>query len=346
IACAAAVAASYLAAVNYVEGNRLGAIDAGAIPISEDEALYVEIPRGSGTGQIAEILAHERIIRHTAVFKLLSFVNGYDGSYKAGTHILKAGLSYGEIMSILCGEPALEISVWVVIAEHYTFRQTVGALVGKGIVDGDRFAEVCQSAEFGYWFIEGIPDREERLEGYLYPDSYLFDRNSDERAVARKFLSRFAEIYTDDLAERADAVGMTVDQVMTLASMIEREARVAGEKGTISSVFHNRLAAGMRLESCATVQYALYKRIGYVKEVITAVDTQVDDPYNTYLRDGLPPGPICSPGLESIEAALYPDSTGYLYFLAKNDGTGTHEFSETYEGHLDAVARYADDGIY
>jgi len=147
-------------------------------------------------------------------------------------------------------------------------------------------------------------------------------------------LSRFDTIFNDEYKKRAEELKMSIDEVITLASIIEREAKLEKDRKIISSVFHNRLKNKMLLQSCATIQYILKER----KEVLLYKDLEVKSPYNTYKNPGLPPGPIASPGLKSIEAALYPDDTDYLYFFALNDGS--HVFSKTFKEHIQAQNKY------
>ncbi|HOQ00530.1 MAG TPA: endolytic transglycosylase MltG [Acetivibrio clariflavus] len=198
--------------------------------------------------------------------------------------------------------------------------------------------------KFDYDFIAQIPERENRLEGYLFPDTYFFDPLSSDREIITKFLDNFDMKFKLDYYARAKELNMTVDEIITLASIIEKETALPEEKPIISSVFHNRLKSKdpslRKLQTDATIQYILFKRDGKIKEKLTEADTKIDDPYNTYLYEGLPPGPICSPGLASIEAALYPEKTDYYYFVAKGDGS--HYFSKTLSEHEAAKKRYID----
>jgi UPF0755 protein len=163
-----------------------------------------------------------------------------------------------------------------------------------------------------------------------------------EKEIVKRLLERFNEIFRPDYYDLAKKNNMTTDKIIILASIVEREAKDDDERKLIAGVFYNRLnnkdKSLRRLESCATIQYIFYKNEGIIKEKISEKDTQVNDPYNTYMREGLPPGPICSPGKASIEAALNPEKTGYLYFVAKGDGT--HQFSKTLQEHNAAVKKY------
>jgi len=182
---------------------------------------------------------------------------------------------------------------------------------------------------FDYAFLRGVPKRENRLEGYLFPDTYQFSLSEGAYSIINKMLARFDEIYTQEYRTRAKSLGMTDDEIITLASVIEREAQGDGDRKTVAGVFHNRLknAQYPYLESCATVQYILKER----KPVLSVADTKIDSPYNTYQNPGLPAGPIASPGQKSIEAALYPEAHNYLFFVM--DSTGKHRFAETFSEH-------------
>ena len=179
----------------------------------------------------------------------------------------------------------------------------------------------------------------ESLEGYLYPDTYYFFVEENEVQVIRKFLLRFQEIVLPLYKEIIPRNNLSAEEIMILASIVEKEAQINLEKPIIAAVFHNRLEKGMRLRADPTVKYAL----GNFQERLTYEDLTVSSPYNTYVYHGLPPGPISNPGKDSIYAILYPDEVDYLYFVAKGDGT--HKFSDTYEEHLKAVYKYRKEKI-
>ena len=330
---------SYFSFKYFIQEEELdvAAIKAG---ISEETGIKVEIPTGSDTGKIAEILKDAGVIKRPFVFKFISKFNGYDGRYKSGKHIVAKGLEYKEIMEILCDNP---VTTTVTIIEGKNLKQIAQILSEKKLVDQETFLEACNSEDFDYKFLEDIPDRKNKLEGYLFPDTYFFDPTGDPKAIIQKFLDNFNLKFKEDFYSRAEELNMTVDEIIILASIIEMETASPEERAIVSSVFHNRLKSNnpelKKLQSCATVQYVLYDTQNKMKETITDEDTKIEHPYNSYLHEGLPPGPICSPGLASIEAALYPDEESeYLYFVAKGDGT--HHFSKTLEEHLRAVKEY------
>jgi UPF0755 protein len=222
----------------------------------------------------------------------------------------------------------------VTIPEGYTIRQIADALAGARLVQRDRFIELA--ARRGRTFMRptlaDLPI--DSLEGYLFPDTYHLPRSLDEEAVIEAMLDRFDQAVGPSIQAAARARGLTLHQLLTVASMVEREAQVGSERGVIAGVIYNRLVRGMRLEIDATVLYAL----GRHKESVTLTDLAVDSPYNTYRHEGLPPGPIANPGFASIAAAASPIPTPYLFYVLKPDGS--HHFSRTLAEHLAAVRRY------
>ena len=333
---------SYLSYKYFINDKEL---DVAAIKasINEETGIQVEIPTGSDTGDIAEILKKAGVIDHPFLFKFISKFNGYDGRYKSGKHIVGKNLEYKEIMEILCDNP---VTTTVTIIEGKNIKQIAQTLSEKKLIDQEDFLEACNNEEFDYKFLEDIPDnpdRKNKLEGYLFPDTYFFDPTGGPKAIIQKFLDYFNLKFKEDFYNRAKELNMTVDEVIILASIIEMETANPEERAIVSSVFHNRLKSSnpelKKLQSCATIQYVLYDTQNKMKETISDEDTKIEHPYNTYLHEGLPPGPICCPGLASIEAALYPDEESeYYYFVAKGDGT--HHFSKTLEEHLQAVKKY------
>lgn len=298
--------------------------------------IVVDIPKGATTRDIAEIIKNKGAIKYPFIYRIVSRIFGHDGHYIEGTHVLEKGMSYRDIAKALCSRAEIERGKMVTIVEGLTLEQIAEKLEKEKIVNRERFLKVLEETQFNYRFLEGlnkVNGRNYKLEGYLFPDTYELNEISDENIVAVKMLDRFDEMFEPGYYERACELGMTTDQVVILASIIEKEAWLQNERAIISSVFHNRIKKGMRLESCATVQYLL----GAPKEVLSTQDTKIESPYNTYINYGLPPGPICSPGKASIHAALYPEKTEYLYFFANKDGS--HMFSKTYREHINALNR-------
>ncbi len=294
-----------------------------------DYTAVVEIPEDASTGQVARLLKKADIINHPMLFKLFVGFTTDDVKFIAGKHEPNASLDYRALLRTLTRKSANKETVRVTIPEGYNIKQIVELMVEKGVCEKDALEEILKNHEFEMDTVANLKKGElTRLEGYLFPDTYEFYVGDDPARVITKLLSNFDSKITDTMLKRAGELNMTVHEVITLASIIEREA-TANDREKISSVFHNRLSSKSYpyLESCATVQYAL----GTNKKVLTVEDTKVESPYNTYENAGLPPGPIASPGASAIEAALYPADTDYLFFALQEDGT--HKFSKTYAEH-------------
>ena len=302
---------------------------------SENTSLVTfEIPAGSSTNSIADVLYENKLIKSKFVFKLNSKRQNLDGTYKAGTYRINGNLSMSEIMIELNEGNVLKNVVKFTVPEGYDIKRLTELLESKGLINKENFLDVVANGDFDYKFLKGLDNNEARLEGFLFPDTYEVYANATEEDIITKMLNRFDELFIDEYYDEAEKMGMTINEVIALASIIEREGLIDSERSTISSVFHNRLEIGMALQSCATVQYIL----GEQKAVLSTADTRIKSDYNTYLNPGLPPGPIASPGIESIKAALNPKSTSYFYFLAKGDGS--HVFSKTYDEHLINKRKY------
>ena len=291
-----------------------------------DNGFVVEIPEGAGTQSIAELLEKYTIIRHPFVFRMYVRMQGTP-VWQKGKHTLNTAMSYREIVKKLQSPPDVQPDIRkVVIPEGYELRQMIDLLVENGLGERENFMIEVETGMFEYAFINQIPDRENRLEGYLYPDTYLFSVEETEHQILDKMLAAFQEKVMP--VYEASGTETSLDEVLKMASVIEREAANDEERPKVASVFYNRLKIGMKLESCATVQYILKER----KDVLSLLDIAIDSPYNTYKYTGLPVGPIASPGISSIQAALYPADTNYLYFVATADG-GENLFSETFQEH-------------
>ena len=210
--------------------------------------------------------------------------------------------------------------------------------MSNGIGTKEKFVEVINNYDFDYPFLDDLvtsSDRIYRLEGYLFPDTYEFYTDSSEEAAIAKLLDNFNRKFIDEYYDRCEELGITVDEAITLASMIEKEAKYADEMGDVSSVFHNRLDNSSTypyLESDATIMYAIAHDTGSRLDNMTGDDLEYETAYNTYTHKGLPPGPIANPGLNSIKYALYPNETNYYYFVS--DSSGRMLFATTYEEHL------------
>lgn len=297
------------------------------------ETIRIELPLGSSVDGIANQLEQNGVIKSAWVFKIYSKLQDIGSKYRAGIYYLDSGMSIEEITEIIQhGKGFVEI-IRFTIPEGYEVRMIVDKLVELGLGESEKYYEIINDHEFDYDFLKDLPENAIPMEGYLFPDTYEVYKAAKEEEIIKKMLDRFDDVFTEDYKKRAQELNMTINEVVTLASIIEREAKAKKELKVVSSVFHNRLKINMLLGSCATVQYIIKER----KDVLLTKDLEVVSPFNTYKNPGLPPGPIASPGKKSIEAALYPDETDYLYFVAEKDGT--HYFSKTYDEHLRAQRR-------
>ncbi len=324
ILCAAGAAAG----INHL----LRPVDAAA----EGENVRVEIEPGAGTGRIASILAEKGVIRNALLFRIYARYHQLEQKFMAGSYDLKLSMSLPEIaVKIASGDVDLDTD-WFTVPEGYSFEQIADRLDEAGLIDRGRFLELA--ASLPPHILEQFPFLQESaanprvnyvLEGYLFPDTYEIAAGSSEEEIICLMLRRLETIFSESLQRRFTELEMTLHEVLTLASIVEREARVDHERKLIAGIFYNRLSQNYPLESCATIQYIL----GEVKEVLSIADTKIPSPYNTYMNPGLPPGPVGAPGEASIMAALYPENTDYFFFVYKEDGTGEHYFSRTNAEH-------------
>lgn len=272
----------------------------------------VTIEQGMNSQEIAELLEQEGLISNKKYFLFLLRLRGVHKKIKAGIYEINSKESAWRIISkLFLGESK---KVRLTVPEGFTARDIAQLIEQKGVGGKDRFLEIVE---------------EKKLEGYLFPETYFIDYDITEEEIIGMMTEQFNKVFTKEMEERGKEFKFTKRDIVILASIIEKEAVKDEERPLISAVFHNRLKKRWYLESCATVQYAL----GEHKEKLTYKDVKVDSPYNTYIHFGLPPGPICNPGLAAIEAALYPAETDLMFFVTK--GEGTHRFSTYYKKHLE-----------
>ena len=293
----------------------------------EGQPKVFVIRHGASLRHVASELQEKGFIKNSYLFVLWGELLGYSKKIKSGEYRISSAMPPVNILAVFA--KGAVITHMVTIPEGYTMGQIARLLDQKGIVDAQEFLRVCNDpkivAKYG---IKG-----NSLEGYLYPDSYQFSRGLSANKIVDVMLHRFKEVvspYMNRMKER----GMTLHEVVTLASIVEKETGLSRERPLIASVFLNRLKRGMRLESDPTVIYGIKNFSGN----LTRKDLARKTPYNTYIIRGLPPGPIANPGIESIRAVLYPAETSYLYFVSKNDGS--HYFSSSLTEHNRAVAKF------
>lgn len=304
----------------------------GPVEKNSSQYIVVEIKSNTGTSQIAQQLYDKGLIHNPTFFRLYVRNNGLDRSLKAGKYDLSPSMSLSEIVDRLQKGQVNLISF--TIPEGLTLEQIAASLERQGVADAQVFLKLAETGEFIFPWLDELPEGPLRFEGFLFPDTYKIPEGFSESNIIQMMLDRFKEVFTEEYEAKMKELGMNIVEVVTLASIIEREIRKPEEQVIASAVFHNRLNRNMRLESCATIQYAL----GEVKEVLLYSDLEIASPYNTYRNDGLPPGPIAAPGQGAIYAALNPSGDDYLFFVAKPDGS--HHFSRTFKEHEQAKSKY------
>ena len=297
----------------------------------DGKSVTVRVKPGMTTGDIAGILWDRGLIRDKNAFLVAAKRAGLDKSLQAGEYELSRNMDVRRMIEVMAkGETVFS---QFTTPEGYTVEQIAALLEEKGLARRDRFLTLAR--EYAPFDREpSRPDVKYRAEGFLFPDTYRISKGAGEEEILQTMAGEFQRRFTPDLREKAANIGLSAYEVVVLASLIEREVQVAKERPMVARVFLNRLQLGMPLQSCATIQYIL----GYPKEELTIADTQLPSPYNTYLHPGLPPGPVASPGLASIQAALNPTEGDWLYFVV--DGkTGGHRFSRTLAEHEAAIGQ-------
>jgi len=283
---------------------------------------------GEGFNSISQRLFRAGIIQSPSKFSLLARLKGYDKRVKSGEYLFSANLTPAKILEMMLSGKVVLYKVTV--PEGFTLRQIAAVVAEAGLAKTEDFLEAAGNAAV----IRTGGIEADNLEGYLFPDTYYFPKDIGPVKIVDTMVRRFHSIFLPDWKKRAEELGFSIHEIVTLASIIEKETGVPAERPLISSVFHNRLKKRMRLESDPTVIYG----IDGFKGNITRKDLAAARPHNTYRIRGLPPGPIASPGARSLEAALYPAETDYLYFVSKNDNS--HQFSKNVVDHNRAVRKY------
>lgn len=303
------------------------------VPAMAQEAVMVAIPSGSSSTRIANILADNKLIRNATVFRYYAKFRGMDQGLQAGNYIFSFGMTMDEILQQLLQGKVYRPTVTVTIPEGYTVEQIAQRLEATGLVDAEVFLDLIKSSEPELG--KEVTGQRYAMEGYLFPDTYEFDVNAAPEQILQRMQARLGEILTPARRERAAALDLDIHELLTLASLVEREVQAAAERDMVAGVMFNRLAVGMPLQFCSSVLYAL----GEHKTEISLAETKVESPYNTYKYPGLPPGPVASPGESAIDAVLYPADVDYLYFVVKGDGSGEHYFGRTLAEHEANIAK-------
>ncbi|MFQ6019709.1 MAG: endolytic transglycosylase MltG, partial [Dehalococcoidia bacterium] len=306
------------------------------------ETAVIPIERGDSPETIGERLEEAGVINSSLHFRILISLLGYDQLLQAGLYEFDPGTpTLTAVQRIRSGQIS---PLQAVVPEGLRREEVAAILAGQGVIPAQEFlAAATTTTPYDFDFLAGLP-MGTPLEGYLFPATYSFGRDTDADGVVEAFLTAFDQNLSLALRQEAAEAGLSLHTVVTIASIVEREARVSEERPVIAQVFLKRLRLGQPLEADPTVQYAVandpanVERFGHWKQGLTQADLSVDSPYNTYLNSGLPPGPIANPGLDAIEAVIRPADTNYLFFVAKPDGS--HAFAETLEEHLENIDRY------
>jgi len=288
----------------------------------------ISIASGQSFDKTSKQLLAKGIISHRVMFKIYAHITGQDKKIKAGEYLLSPSMTPAQVLDTITTGKVMQYKL--TIPEGYNLQQ-IAIVVGKSKLVSE--AEFLKTAmDKNYTRQMGI--NADTLEGYLFPETYYFPKGITVKKIISSMVRKYKDVFNEKLKKRAKEIGFTEHQIITLASIIEKETADASERPLISSVFHNRLKKRMRLETDPTVIYGIKNFNGN----ITRKDLRTRTPYNTYLIRGLPPGPIANPGKKAIEAALYPAVTKYLFFVSKKNKT--HKFSTNIRDHNRAVRKY------
>lgn len=296
-----------------------------SLPVAETTVI---VPKGALASQTARQLAREGVIASPLFFDLLVRAEHAGDRIRAGQFRFAAHQSLEEVLRELING-GRQTAVWVTIPEGFTARETAVTLAAHNLGSQTVFDRLFLHGSISLYGVHTSS-----LEGFLFPSTYLIPLGASPQTVARQFIDQFLAELPPDAGRRARRLGLTVPQVVTLASLIEREAKADDERRLMAGVYYNRLRRGMPLEVDATIEYIFPKH----KDVITLADLARDSPYNTYKHTGLPPTPIAAPGRASLQAAFDPQASDYLFYVYK--GNGHHAFSRTLAEHQAAAARY------
>ncbi|WP_296255058.1 endolytic transglycosylase MltG [uncultured Ezakiella sp.] len=300
-----------------------------------DTSLYeFSISKGSSLSTVASSLYDMNLIKNGSAFKSRVEELGLESEIQSGKFKLSRSMDVDQVITELTKKPETHDdgqAVKLVIPEGFERKLIAERIEELGLGSAQTFMELTEDKgryEEEFPFLKSLAQGQS-LEGFLFPATYELSASEGEESIIKKMLTAF-EVRMENNFNQGSYNGLDLNQMITLASIIEREIKIDDERPLASSVFYNRINQGMRLQSCATVQYIIGER----KAVLTNEETQIDSPYNTYINEGLPPAPIASPGMKSIMAAINPADTEYLFFV-KTGEDGSHSFSKTYEEHLE-----------
>ena len=303
-----------------------------------DMQIEVDIPPNADLGDIATLLGRRGVIQQPLTFRVYAGIKKKDATYHTGMYVFDSNMGYDEIIVALKTGNTFKEEVRITFIEGETLVEIAQKLEENRVCDANEFIEQLQTGEFTYEFIEGIPSdslRFRRLEGYIFPDTYDFYVGENVASVARKFLRNFNEKITPELETQMRELNMTLDQTIILASLIQKEAGQKEDMSMVSSVFHNRMGntgTYPKLQSDVTIFYVEKN----IKPYLQHTNQPMYDAYNTYVCDGLPVGAICNPGMNAIEAALYPTKSTFNFFVT--DAKGQFYYAANLQQHNRNVA--------
>lgn len=316
---------------------------------TQGQDVQVEIPEGASVKEIAKILKEAGLIQYPNAFIKRLQDSEYRGKLHGGTYTLNTGMTTLQMMAAM--SPTYEEDQPIqqlVVPEGFTVEMIAARCEEQGICSATEFLNACKSVtKSDFEYLSDIPagaNVEYKVQGFLFPATYDIYENTTAESLVTWMLQTFKNYYTQDLQDRAAELGYSAFEVVTRASIVEREAKVDEERPIIAGVINNRLKADMPLQMCPTVLYPLTNGM-YNQSQVLYEDLELDSPYNTYKNTGLPVGPICNPGIACIDAVLYPAEHNYMYYHVGDEEAGTHIFTETYEEHIDTQIIGGPNGV-
>lgn len=302
-----------------------------------ENTVTVDIPQGSTVNDIAEILEENNVVDSAEHFIFLCKINGEGSGFKFGTYVFNGGSDFFEIVEKLNSGNSIDNSIHITVKEGMWLREIAEAVADEGLCSADEFMKAANSRDYDYDFVKDIPERDNLLEGYLYPETYYVQPDSKPEEIVDMMLQQFDKVCTaDDIYSKVKKSGKSLDDIVIIASLVEAEVKYDDERPVVASVIYNRLDKGMKLQIDASVIYSIGERVSRV----FYSDLEKADEHNTYYTDGLPVGPICSPRASSLAAATEPADTNYLYYVVENKETGKHYFTANYDEFLKASEKY------
>lgn len=312
--------------------------ETGPYDKNNGQDIVVDIPMGSTIGNIADILKENNLIKNKFIFEINFKLRNNYSNLKSGKYLLNQSLSNSDIINKLASGEMYQDGIKITIPEGSTSNEIISLLVKNELGEKSDYQKLISSPSDFYDDFEFLNQKDiKTLEGFLYPSTYYFEEDAKPKDIIKEMLKLFKKNYTEELQKKQKERNMTLQEVVNLASIVEKEAVIDEDRPIIASVFYNRLDKDMPLQSDATLQYIFEER----KKSMTYNDLKIDSPYNTYIQKGLPPTPIANPSIKSIKAVLEPSDTDYLYFVASIDGGNV--YSKTYEEHKKNVEQYRKD---